>query len=121
MPTVPFSPQPAIPEIDVHTFAQRLQQRPDELQLIDVREPWEVEKAAIPGCIVLPLSQFGQWEGQIHDHLDPAAETIVLCHHGIRSAQMCQWLATQGFTQVKNLVGGIDAYSMQVDNSVPRY
>jgi len=45
----------------------------------------------------------------------------VLCHHGIRSGQMCQWLRSQGFTAVRNITGGIDAYSQQVDASVPRY
>ncbi|PLZ34411.1 rhodanese-related sulfurtransferase, partial [Fischerella thermalis WC559] len=53
--------------------------------------------------------------------LDPDAETLVLCHHGIRSAQMCQWLVNQGFTNVKNISGGIDAYSMLVDPSIPVY
>ncbi len=48
-------------------------------------------------------------------------ETLVLCHHGIRSAQMCQWLVDQGFTNVKNIMGGIDAYSILVDPSVPQY
>jgi rhodanese-related sulfurtransferase len=44
-----------------------------------------------------------------------------MCHHGMRSAQMCQWLTQQGFTNVKNIVGGIDAYSVGVDSSIPRY
>jgi rhodanese-related sulfurtransferase len=44
-----------------------------------------------------------------------------MCHHGIRSAQMCQWLMNQGFTNVKNVAGGIDAYSILVDHSIPQY
>lgn len=93
----------------------------NNLQLIDVREPEELAIARLPGFINLPLSQFGQWSGDIHTRLDPHTETVVLCHHGIRSAQMCYWLLQQGFTHVKNVSGGIDAYSSRVDPSIPRY
>ncbi len=69
----------------------------------------------------MPLSGFAEWGNEIHTRLDPDAETLVLCHYGIRSAQMCQWLVNQGFTNVKNISGGIDAYSMLVDPSIPVY
>ncbi|MGF1461019.1 MAG: rhodanese-like domain-containing protein [Leptolyngbyaceae cyanobacterium] len=108
-------------DIDVQSFAHRQQAGLDTVQLIDVREPWEVEKAAIAGFVNLPLSQFATWESQIHQYFDVEVETIVMCHHGMRSAQMCHWLRQQGFIQVKNLTGGIDAFSIQVDKSVPRY
>ena len=121
MTTVPYAPDSSPLEIDVRTFAQRLQTGLGEVQLIDVREPWEVEKAAIAGFINLPLSAFEQWAAQIHQHFDADTETIVMCHHGIRSAQMCQWLRQQGFTDTRNLVGGIDAFATQVDDSTPRY
>lgn len=118
-----MSPLPeSVPqEIDVQTFAQSLTVHADTLQLIDVREPWEVETAAIAGFQNLPLSQFADWEAEIHSRFDAETETIVMCHHGMRSAQMCQWLRGQGFTQVKNLMGGIDAYSVRIDSSIPRY
>lgn len=93
----------------------------DRYQLVDVREPTEIEIATLPSFQVLSLSQFPQWSEQIHQYLDAEKPTLVLCHHGIRSAQMCQWLVSQGFTQVKNITGGIDAYSLLVDRSVPRY
>jgi rhodanese-related sulfurtransferase len=95
--------------------------RLDAVQLVDVREPHELELAQLPGFINLPLSQFADWSGDIQTRLDPHAETIVLCHHGVRSSQMCQWLIQEGFTQVKNLAGGIDAYSLKVDPAIPRY
>lgn len=114
-----FSPQ-AFSEISVEEFAQRRTDEPD-LQLIDVREPQEIEVAYVEGFEVLPLSQFADWSEDIQTRFDPQKETIVLCHHGMRSAQMCQWLTNQGFTNVKNLVGGIDAYSAIVDPAVPRY
>ena len=92
------------------------------LQLVDVREPQEVAIASLKGFENYPLSEFAQWSEQILTRLDPHTETLVLCHHGVRSAQMCQWLVTQqGFTNVKNIVGGIDAYSLIVDRAIPRY
>jgi rhodanese-related sulfurtransferase len=115
-----FFSQP-IPEIDVEELAMLLAQSPEQLQLIDVRERDEVAYAAIAEFEVLPLSEFSQWGGQIQTRFNPSVETIVICHHGMRSAQMCQWLLNIGFTKVKNVAGGIDAYSVLIDPNVPRY
>lgn len=93
----------------------------EELQLIDVREPEEVVIACVEGFDILPLSQFAEWANSFPTRFDPHVETLVMCHHGIRSAQMCQWLSLQGFTNVKNVAGGIDAYSILVDPTIPRY
>lgn len=114
------SHQPII-QIEATDFAHCLSQSRAELQLIDVREPEEVAIACIEGFDILPLSEFAQWSNQIHSRFDKDTETIVMCHHGIRSAQMCQWLIHQGFTNVKNLAGGIEAYAVLVDPSLPRY
>lgn len=110
-----------ITQITVEQLAQRLSTGESNLQLIDVREPQELALAAIQGFVNLPLSEFEQWANQIHTLFNHAAETFVICHHGIRSAQMCEWLLNQGFTNVKNIAGGIDAYSIVVDSSIPRY
>jgi rhodanese-related sulfurtransferase len=107
-------------QIAVEELAQRLSSD-DSIQLVDVREPQEVRTASINGFVNLPLSQFSEWANDIQTRLDPHQETLVLCHHGVRSAQMCQWLTSQGFTNVKNITGGIDAYSILVDHSVPQY
>ncbi|MGB2924354.1 MAG: rhodanese-like domain-containing protein [Limnothrix sp.] len=109
-----------LPEVSVETFAQR-QTEDKDLQLIDVREPHEIEIAALKNFQTLPLSQFEQWSPRIAVDFDSAAETYVLCHHGVRSAQMCQWLQQQGFSNVINIAGGIDAYSLRIDRGVPRY
>jgi rhodanese-related sulfurtransferase len=109
-----------ISQITPEDLAIRLETA-DPLQLIDVREPAELELAALPRFEVLPLSEYADWSGQILQRFDPACETIVMCHHGMRSAQMCQWLQSQGFQNVKNLMGGIDAYAVRVDPSVGRY
>ncbi|NMG10778.1 rhodanese-like domain-containing protein [Brasilonema sp. UFV-L1] len=112
--------QPSINQISVEELAQRLSSK-EPIQLVDVREPQEVAIAHIDGFVNLPLSQFPDWADEVHIRLDPDAETLVLCHHGIRSAQMCQWLVVQGFTNVKNVIGGIDAYSTLIDHSIPQY
>lgn len=112
--TVPYE------SLSVDGLAQRLNHG-DDLQLIDVREPAEIAIASIDGFTNLPLSEFEAWSDHIHSQFEAEKETVVLCHHGMRSAQMCLWLAQQGFTQLKNVTGGIDAYSVIVDPSVPRY
>lgn len=92
-------------------------ERGEELLLIDVREPEEYELARIEGSRLLPLSRFNEWASS----LDPEAEAVLMCHHGIRSAQVCAYLARQGFKNVHNLEGGIDLWSCEVDRGVPRY
>jgi rhodanese-related sulfurtransferase len=118
MSTRPFN-QPA--EISVEELSNLLKESSEEIQFVDVREPQELELASLPGFKNLPLSEYAEWSSNIHSQLDSDKPTVVLCHHGMRSAQMCQWLVNQGFTNVQNIVGGIDAYSIVVDPSVPRY
>ncbi len=89
--------------------------------LLDVREPWEVALAAIrlDGAATqnLPMGQIPQRLAE----LDPAQPILCICHHGMRSAQVVAFLERAGFESVYNLAGGIDAWSAQVDPSVPRY
>ncbi|MEH2149526.1 rhodanese-like domain-containing protein [Nostoc sp.] len=108
-------------QISVEELAQRLSSSDASIQLVDVREPGELAIASIEGFVNLPLSQFTEWGDEVPTLFNPEAETLVLCHHGIRSAQMCQWLIAQGFTNVQNISGGIDAYSQLVDPSIPQY
>lgn len=93
----------------------------EEAQLIDVREHEEVAQASLPGFKVLPLRQFGTWGSIISDEFDPQKDTYVLCHHGVRSLQVAKWLQTQGFKKIFNVAGGIHAYSIKADPSVPTY
>ncbi|GCA95587.1 rhodanese-like domain-containing protein [Microcystis aeruginosa] len=111
----------SITEISVHELALRLADHDPNLQLIDVREPEEVAIASVASFTILPLSQYREWSPTIATQFNPQAETLVICHHGMRSLQMCQWLQSQGFTNVKNINGGIDAYSLLVDPNIPRY
>ncbi len=85
--------------------------------LLDVREPWEHALAKLEGSVLIPLGTLPQSLGK----LDRDAEIIAYCHHGMRSADATGFLLQQGFGNVKNLVGGIDAWSVQVDGSVARY
>jgi rhodanese-related sulfurtransferase len=111
----------SIPSITVEELAVILANEDNKIQFIDVREPEEIAIAFIPQFKVLPLSQYPQWSTTIKTDLDLDTETIVMCHHGVRSAQMSQWLINQGFSNVKNLTGGIDAYSLLIDDNIPRY
>jgi sulfur-carrier protein adenylyltransferase/sulfurtransferase len=92
-------------------------ERGDDLQLIDVREPAEYEIARVEGARLLPLSRFPEWAAT----LDAETEIVFMCHHGIRSAQVCAYLAREGFKRLHNLAGGIDRWSAEVDEGVPRY
>ncbi|BAQ60420.1 rhodanese-like domain protein [Geminocystis sp. NIES-3708] len=107
--------------ISVEELAVILSEENPEIQLIDVREEKEAEIAFLSQFKLLPLSQYEQWQSQIKTIFNPDLETIVICHHGIRSANMCQWLISQGFSKVKNVSGGIDAYAIYIDSSIARY
>ena len=108
-------------EITVTELSAKLTDSDKQYQFVDVREPEELEVVSLPRFINLPLRSYSEWSPEIYNRLDKDTETFVLCHHGMRSAQMCQWLVEHGFTQVSNIIGGIDAYSHHVDSSLPRY
>jgi rhodanese-related sulfurtransferase len=91
--------------------------RGDELFLLDVREPQEYHYARIDGSTLIPLQQIPARVGE----LDPTRSIVVICHHGMRSLQAANYLARRGFTKIANLSGGIDAWSLKCDSSVPRY
>ena len=85
--------------------------------LLDVREPWEYNICHLPDSRLLPM-------GQIHQQLaelDPDQETVVICHHGIRSRQVAMYLEYQGFSNIINLAGGVDAWAREVDVTFPTY
>lgn len=87
------------------------------LIVIDVREPYEWAIARLPTARLIPLDSLPDAVSS----LDPDAETVVYCHHGMRSAAAMDWLRDQGFSRVRNLVGGIDRWSLDVDPSMRRY
>ena len=86
-------------------------------QLLDVRESWEIELASLDNSVNIPLAEI---PSRITE-LDDAKPIAVLCHAGVRSATVANFLAQQGFARVANITGGIDAWSASVDSTVPRY
>jgi rhodanese-related sulfurtransferase len=85
--------------------------------LLDVREAWEFQTARLEGSTLLPLRDLPARVAE----LDPAAETVVICHHGGRSMQAALFLERQGFARVHNLAGGVDAWARSVDTAMPVY
>lgn len=93
--------------------------------VIDVREPWEVQTASIvPDGFTLmhiPMGEIAQRIAGLRQTYDSAHPMACLCHHGMRSLQVANYLEQGGFAEVVNLQGGIDAWTQQVDPAVPRY
>jgi rhodanese-related sulfurtransferase len=85
--------------------------------MLDVREPWEWQLARIEGAEHLPM---GQIPAAVDD-LDKTRPTVIICHHGTRSLQVVAFLQRQGFTNLHNLQGGIDAWSREIDPTVVLY
>jgi rhodanese-related sulfurtransferase len=95
----------------------RLEAGADALTVLDVREDWEAALCSIPGSIHIPM---GRIPASL-DRLAPGGETVVVCHHGMRSLQVAHYLEQQGYGRVHNLTGGIDAWAVQVDPLMQRY
>jgi rhodanese-related sulfurtransferase len=103
-------------EISVTELAAWLAQ-PDAPVVLDVREPWEVAIASLPGSVHIPMREIPARFGEL-----PADRPVVcLCHHGMRSAQVGLFLERQQVAGVCNLTGGIDAWSRAIDPAVPTY
>lgn len=86
-------------------------------QLLDVREDWEIKIVAIAGSVNIPLAEVPSR----HTELNPARPVAVLCHSGVRSGKVADYLERQGYQQVVNISGGIEAWSLTVDSTLPRY
>jgi rhodanese-related sulfurtransferase len=106
-------------EIDPQEIKRRLDSG-EKLHLIDVREPHEFAQTKIEGATLIPMRSV---PGELQD-LDSRADEgtlIVYCHHGVRSLNVVNWLREQGIEACQSMAGGIDAWSLRVDPSVPRY
>jgi len=104
-------------------LAQWLQSLPTTAKpvVLDVREPWEWQTASVQAegfsLVTLPM---GEIPARLAE-LDPTQPVACLCHHGARSQRVAVYLLQNGFEQVVNIAGGIDAWSQQLDTGVPRY
>ena len=86
-------------------------------QLLDVREPWEIDIASVAGTLKIPMADVPAR----YDELPADTGIAVLCHSGVRSDRVASWLADNGVESVANIVGGIDAWSRDIDSAIPRY
>lgn len=104
-------------EISVEQTRDLLASRPEDVHLIDVREPFEHELARIEGSELIPMRQ-------IPEHLDALPRDkhlLIHCHHGGRSLRVTEFLRARGLTRVSNVAGGIQAWSERIDSRVPTY
>ena len=97
---------------------RQLRERQEEFTLLDVREPWEHQTARIEGAKLMPV---GDVPARAHQELDPDEHIVVVCHHGVRSLNVANWLRQQGFEQAQSMRGGIDQWARRVDAKVPVY
>jgi adenylyltransferase/sulfurtransferase len=104
------------PDLTPHELEALLAADPD-VQLVDVREPWEVAIVALPGAIVLPLGQLPN----LLDALDPDRPVVAYCHYGARSERARQILAAADWPEAQHLAGGIAAWARDVDPQMARY
>lgn len=104
-------------ELDATEVAARLAAGEQAPVLLDVREAWELEVASLPGAVHIPMNSVPSRVAELASD----KPLVVMCHHGARSRQVAQWLAAQGFEDVANFDGGIDAWSRMIDTSIPRY
>lgn len=85
--------------------------------LLDVREPWEFQTCHIDGAAAMPMRTVPARLAEI----DPDQPVVCICHHGARSMQVASFLEQNGFADVSNLTGGVHAWALQVDNTMPTY
>jgi rhodanese-related sulfurtransferase len=86
--------------------------------LLDVREAWEYEASRIEGTKHIPM---GDIPARAHHELDPDDHIVVMCHHGVRSLTVTNWLRQQGYEKVQSMRGGIDGWARTVDPKIPLY
>jgi rhodanese-related sulfurtransferase len=113
-----------VPGIKVKQLAE-MRANGEEFVLMDVREAQELQQANLgDGVTLVPLSLIAQqYEEALPDEVrkNKAAKVVVMCHTGVRSAQVTGWMRTNGHSDVWNLDGGIDAYAVEIDGTVGRY
>jgi rhodanese-related sulfurtransferase len=108
---------PVVPELTPTEFCRRWPHASDGVTLLDVREHDELALAAVQRAVHIPMREV---PGRLAE-LDAGKSLVVMCHSGGRSRRVAEYLAQNGFEQVFNLAGGIDAWADEVDPRIPRY
>ena len=104
-------------EIDVRSSQKRMAE--GGVFLLDCREPEETALCCLPGATQIPMQEIPQRVGELDVAQD--SSILVYCHHGVRSLHVVHWLRSQGFCNAQSMTGGIDAWSLEIDATVPRY
>ncbi|MBG7610077.1 MAG: sulfurtransferase [Anaerolineae bacterium] len=100
--------------LQLKAYLESCEQQP---LLLDVRQPWEFDVCRIENSLLLPMSQIPTEAGS----LDSERETVIICHHGIRSRSVGRYLEQAGFGNIINLSGGVAQWAKTVDNQMPTY
>ena len=107
-----------IQQLSVQSFAELWQEENDNKPvLLDVREPWEISFANISESLNIPMNQIPERLKELPTN----SHIVVMCHHGGRSQSVAQFLAHNGFETLSNLVGGINAWSTEIDTNIATY
>ena len=108
-------------EISVQEFKQKIDSKDNNVFLLDVRQPFEKYQSNIEyqNSKLIPVEELGARLEEIEDYKDK--EIVCMCRSGSRSANACQLLENHGFSNVKNLKGGINEWAREIDNSLPVY
>jgi len=104
-------------QLKVHLDARQLESDNQQPLLLDVRQPWEFDVCKIENSMLVPMSQIPA----AFESLDFDRETVVICHHGIRSRSVARYLENAGFSNIINLSGGVSEWAKTVDNQMATY
>ncbi len=107
-----------VSEIDCGRVQQKRRTESDML-LLDCREQPEWNLVRIEGATWIPMSEITRRVEELNDWKN--RDVVVYCHHGVRSLQVAAWLEQQGFSRVRSMTGGIDAWARDIDPALPRY
>ena len=104
-------------QLKAHLDACQLESNKQQPLLLDVRQPWEFDVCKIENSMLVPMSQIpAEFESLDFNH-----ETVVICHHGIRSRSVGRYLEQAGFSKIINLSGGVAQWAETVDNQMAKY
>jgi rhodanese-related sulfurtransferase len=106
-----------IRQLTVSELKERLDKGSNDFVVIDVREPWEIAVCALPGAVSIPMRAIPAR----YPELSKDTELVLMCHHGVRSQHVAQFLQSQGFEKLSNLVGGINAWAIEIDPDMAKY
>ena len=106
-----------IQQLTVKELEQRLASDADRPMILDVREPWELDRCQLPDSKTIPMREIPTRLAE----LPKDAEIAVLCHHGTRSQRVAEFLLSQGYENLHNVVGGIDAWAKEIDPAMVKY